>query len=352
MEPISFATVLLPLVMGLQPVDLVVTDRVATVEVLLDGQEVARLQGPPWSIEADLGDDLVPHRLEAVAFDGSGLEIGRARQWINRSRSVGAAETAMALSVEVADRSSLGSTRVLASDGQSLAVSLIEHPPASVIVVFDREAEEAWRAMRFRTGSTKPPATYDPTGEAPMRGLRSDDRQAVAPLSGTTTLHVLASVPSADLEFPMSLPMVAPDGDAILGIPLKIPPAATDSEQTLADAVAMAGRLVAGRDHRRAVLLILGDGSDDASTFTASQVREYLAALGVPLVVWSPETRTVRNSPWGEVERVANRRQLDGAVKQLREILDHQVVVSLDEAPLPQAIAVADGVEGVRIAGR
>ena len=71
--------------MGLQPVEIMAGDTVAAVEVLLDGELNARLIGPPWSLVVDLGPELAPHTLEAVAFDAAGKEMGRALQWINMS---------------------------------------------------------------------------------------------------------------------------------------------------------------------------------------------------------------------------------------------------------------------------
>jgi hypothetical protein len=83
---VAFATLFLGLVIGLQPVELVVGEGVARVELVLDGAVVAETAGPPWRIACDFGAELAPHRLEAVARDASGGELGRAVQWINLPR--------------------------------------------------------------------------------------------------------------------------------------------------------------------------------------------------------------------------------------------------------------------------
>ena len=84
---IHFLTLFLSLTVGVQPVEMAVADaRVASIEILLDGASVGRVEGPPWVVECDFGDDLRPHVLEAVARDASGLELERIEQRINLPR--------------------------------------------------------------------------------------------------------------------------------------------------------------------------------------------------------------------------------------------------------------------------
>lgn len=82
---IEFATFFLGLILGPQQVELLVHDNVAAIEVVLDHQVVGRLNQPPWQLTVDLGEELAPHVLEAVAFGSSGTEIGRVDQWLNVS---------------------------------------------------------------------------------------------------------------------------------------------------------------------------------------------------------------------------------------------------------------------------
>ncbi len=63
-----------------------VQGRVAEVELLLDGEEVATFDSPPWVAPIDLGPALSPHELVARALDEKGSEITRVRQWINMPR--------------------------------------------------------------------------------------------------------------------------------------------------------------------------------------------------------------------------------------------------------------------------
>lgn len=83
---VAFASLFLGLVAGVQPVELVVGEGVATVELRVDGASVAEVTGPPWRTGLDFGSGPVPHELVAVARDPEGAELGRARQWVNLPR--------------------------------------------------------------------------------------------------------------------------------------------------------------------------------------------------------------------------------------------------------------------------
>ncbi|MEM9556990.1 MAG: hypothetical protein AAGC60_22220 [Acidobacteriota bacterium] len=92
---ITFGTLLLGLLVGVQPVTVLVSDETAAVEIWLDGERVERLEQPPWRFEVDLGESLVPHELEAVAFDADGAELGRAVQRVNLLRQEAEATIAL-----------------------------------------------------------------------------------------------------------------------------------------------------------------------------------------------------------------------------------------------------------------
>jgi hypothetical protein len=83
---ITFAFLFLGLVLGNHQVELLVEGDVAMVRLELDGEPIGELTGEPWRLEVDLGPDLHPHRLEAIAFDEEGRETDRARQLINLPR--------------------------------------------------------------------------------------------------------------------------------------------------------------------------------------------------------------------------------------------------------------------------
>ncbi len=80
---IAFVTLLLGLTAGVKTVEVGVADSVASVEVLLDGTAAGTLDGPPWRLDVDLGAELAPHHLVAIARDAGGVELGRAEQWVN-----------------------------------------------------------------------------------------------------------------------------------------------------------------------------------------------------------------------------------------------------------------------------
>jgi len=85
---VQFVSLFLGLIVGIHPVELaVVGDRVASVELLLDGDRVGEARGEPWIIECDFGEPLRPHVLVAVARDSEGAILGRTEQRVNVPRS-------------------------------------------------------------------------------------------------------------------------------------------------------------------------------------------------------------------------------------------------------------------------
>jgi hypothetical protein len=85
---IAFLSLFFGLITGPYPIELSVNGPVAAVEILLDGQTAARLDGPPWKTEVDFGRDLLPHHIVARALDASGQEVGRAQGWANFPNSL------------------------------------------------------------------------------------------------------------------------------------------------------------------------------------------------------------------------------------------------------------------------
>lgn len=83
---VSFVSLFLGLVLGPQTVAVQVAAPATRVEIHLDGELVAEIPDPPWEVQIDLGRDLLPHELVAVAFDQHDSEVDRAIQWINLPR--------------------------------------------------------------------------------------------------------------------------------------------------------------------------------------------------------------------------------------------------------------------------
>jgi hypothetical protein len=123
---VTFATIFLGLLVGVQSVEVLVTDPVAAVELRLDGERVGTLRSEPWALDCDFGDDLVPHELVALALDAEGREIDLARQWVNLPGPP--AEASIFL-----EDSENGASRVARLSWESL----VEAVPTRVVVSFD-----------------------------------------------------------------------------------------------------------------------------------------------------------------------------------------------------------------------
>lgn len=88
MKSLAFLTLYLGLVWGQPVVELAAVDGTDRVELRMDGELQAILYGgPPWKVRLDLGDELVPHHVEAVSFDARDRVLGRAEQWLNLPRA-------------------------------------------------------------------------------------------------------------------------------------------------------------------------------------------------------------------------------------------------------------------------
>jgi Ca-activated chloride channel family protein len=66
-----------------------ISDRdVSRVEFYLDGQIAGERSAPPYALRLDMGRLPEPHRIEVVAFDSGGTEIGRDRLTVNESGGI------------------------------------------------------------------------------------------------------------------------------------------------------------------------------------------------------------------------------------------------------------------------
>lgn len=92
---VVFVTLFLALTVGVQAVEVRVEGPVAEVEFFLDGELMAVAPNAPWRVFYDFGQDLRPHEIVAVARDGEGNEIGRAKQLVNYPRDKVAANIAL-----------------------------------------------------------------------------------------------------------------------------------------------------------------------------------------------------------------------------------------------------------------
>ena len=136
------------------------------------------------------------------------------------------------------------------------------------------------------------------------------------------------------LLFPPSRDIDPTDRGFLRFLMLPGPPDNPDARLQFADAVAVAGVDAVTGAQRRAVVLILSRKKDD-SVHKPRAVRNYLAALGVPLFVWSPTgPRPEAASTWGEVVDISSVPRLNGAVNRLRDTLKEQRIAWVDVDPL------------------
>lgn len=91
---IAFLTLFLGIATGVHTVELSAAAEVARIELYIDGTRIVEL-GPPWTATIDLGGEIAPRELVAVAFDGKGTRLGEARQWVNRATSDAGASFAL-----------------------------------------------------------------------------------------------------------------------------------------------------------------------------------------------------------------------------------------------------------------
>ncbi len=451
---IEFVTLFLGLASGPQTVEVVVGESVAAVELVLDGETVARAEEPPWLLPLDLGPLPLPRRLAAVARGAGGEELGRAEQGINLPRDAAEARLLLERSAEghpVAaqltweSRAGARPAQVTVTlDGEPLAVAdwdRFELPPVEldrfhVLQARLRFSDEVWAETYVGFGGaytdttdirlTALPVTmvgkaasYGPrdlqdllrkAGEplrvvAVERGLADvvvvragAVVEAVARLEGLTgrdsssaigsinvvsvadagpsvrgayattndrirrvaalaederlrllvprTKEVVRQVLRMEL-FPTS-PEISPEQGGYrwaLGLEVTLP--GLEGGERLADAVAIAGLHAASGNRRRAVVLALAGEVEDASRYAVGEVRRYLEALRVPLVVWRIGEAVAADRRWGAVETIADEKDLKRAVRELQAGLDRQRMIWLEGRHLPAEISLPERRAGV-----
>ncbi|MCP4898958.1 MAG: hypothetical protein GY906_18460 [bacterium] len=435
MATIAFITMFLGLVVGQQPVELAVSgDRVAMVEIVLDGATVGRLEAPPWRYTCDLGSELLPHELVAIARDDEGNELIRTRQWINLPRDPAEATLVVGKELEGGRRLARLVWRDIYGvepismmaffDGMPLAVTDPERiilPPHDLDTVHLLRAEIQFPEQRQTTAEVlfgggyganvraeltavaveiekgKMPSVDAIQGwflsdgrELPVavveqersellmvvdRGVELDlakllprlpDRWNYSSFSGSRPEPLLGEEQSVQFLWP--IPMRGASGNQkyalfkptrrffkedghlielldrlrLAGLP--------EGPQRLTDAVAVAGRMATRLGHPRMVILIVSKDPDDASQLSPAVVRQYLSSLQVPLVVWSPESKRLKGSAWGEVVRISTLGELNRALGRASKVLEHQRIVWIEGLHLPQQIALAQTAENLRLA--
>jgi hypothetical protein len=238
----------------------------------------------------------------------------------------------------------------LLAGGRALRVVAVEDEPAQLIMVRDIGAKEALRKLRLVGGVIQEPGSR-PRGSDYARYDLALERDARVRLLWPTARRTGDAGLVFEL-FDTSGDYTARDGGLHWLLTRVSNPEETKGEgQRFADAVAVAGLQVLAGNGPRAVLLVLGSDSPDESRYTPAQVRQYLAAIRVPLFVWSYKTPSPAViEVWGTVKDVSSPAGLRGAVGELKRELADQQVVWVDGLHLPQSISAAPQA-GLALAG-
>ncbi len=222
--------------------------------------------------------------------------------------------------------------------GRTLEVAAVERGSAEIVMVVDRgfssQLAEIWRRQKTMFGAAKLLATGILRRDQRLRFIYpvAELRQAVH-----GSFHAFPPSGEYDLTEGGFYPLLA-----------ELEP--RPGEQRLTDAVAVAGLTASRHRRRRAVVLALGPEPADASELAAAQVRGYLAALRVPLVVWRLGEPASELAAWGETVDVSSFVKIDAALRDLKKRLDRQAIVWLDGFHLPQDVRLAGGADvGVRM---
>jgi hypothetical protein len=223
-----------------------------------------------------------------------------------------------------------------AADGRPLAVNAVEEGPAQLFVVSsvpDDVLTSAGHRLRNLTSALLNP---------------EDQILLVSPAAQ----RIDSAAERSDL-FPITAPFrYSSAGDLFEKIRKTVFPRAAGRPVRIADAVAAAGLAAMKENRRRAVLLVLAGSEEDASLYAAAVIRRFLAALRVPLYVWSlggakPGTTAAE---WG-AEEVSQTWHVAGAARRIRQDLDSQRIVMVDGRHLPQSIALTPAAKGIELAG-
>jgi hypothetical protein len=411
---IEIVTLFLGLVTGPQPVELAVGPQATAVEIRLDGQVVERLTSPPWDLEIDLGEALVPHELVAIARDETGRELARARRWINIDMPMAKIDGRAPPGGLTALPLVLGADRIPApaemsawfqADGHALVVSAVHQGPAEVLVVQDPVTRPALENMARiflgyqldrlgiparQTRSDSPDwnpellrtpqeafrdaamELFDVPGNAPESlqiGRLWRAYHEFAGLGDETAVRFISPL-AAPVSRSASQRYLFAGSAGVADVGLfwlieKVPP--MGFARRVADAVAIAGREAHAGGRRRGVVLLLDDEATDNSLHTVSAVRSYLRALRVPLFIWTLSA-TAPPTAWGEatfigLQASGRDRSIDqadlaeafdrfgDAASELRRRLAGQRIVLLGGEHLPHRIELTAAAVGARPAG-
>jgi hypothetical protein len=317
-----------------------VKERPEVVELLWHHREQARpksavltFDGAPLRVAKNFSarlprfDDQHPHVLGAELRFADGV-VARSELVIEGgfSDSVGTQLTPIALN-RTSPQESEALNGCLSVHGDPVRTSVAEKKDALVLIVKDPDPVEAERSLDPKRAMLR----RGPKGEALKKELQLD------PDTTARILWPVASQLKAPGEPATKLFLMAPDEAASAGgmrwlLTRTFARSAGPAPRQFADGVAVAGLRAFGSGRRRAVILLLSQTRDE-SNYAPAVVRRYVAAIGVPLFVWSlTGPRPDLADSWGPVDDISSPETLHKATDRLREALTAQRVawVSLD----------------------
>lgn len=230
--------------------------------------------------------------------------------------------------------------------GRPVPVAAVEDGPGKVVIVRVPAANEILNKLL----ASRERATQAPIFRRQML-LGEEDQVRFLSLSGSPFRN--SRVP-AEL-FDMSPPLGRKDGGLFWYLTnTRMPVVRKGVNLRITDAVAVAGLQATAGNHRRAVVLVLGNEVKDSSRYDPAAVRAYLESIHVPLFVWSLYGPTAASAKaWGApVEDVSNIAKLGQAAAKLKAELDAQKIVWIEGRLLPQAVTLSPEAKGVTLPGR
>ncbi|HEX3584086.1 MAG TPA: hypothetical protein VH087_20135, partial [Thermoanaerobaculia bacterium] len=278
-------------------------------ELKADGKRIAldaNLAGQLPALSSD-----VPHLLQATIESASGETAETTAIFGGMADSQSGAITAVPV---VLNGNAPRDARALEGFFAGATAIGIEKPAADVILVRDpSEADGVMRLGRPLSGGNDAPPSSSASGNIYSRGAPLPPSRSTSSsdswISRDGTVRFLwpyagraASGTPTDL-FPSSRRFDRSNG-GFHWLLSSVASPVTSPQLRYSDAVAVAGLQALGRQHPRAVVLIVGPSFRDSSTLTAAQVRTFLDSVGVPLFVWSfadAASQPAGTKEWGPV---------------------------------------------------
>lgn len=226
------------------------------------------------------------------------------------------------------------------AEGQPLAAAAIEDGPGKVVFVQVPAGSAVLRHLL--------PGRRRQSLDLFKNELRLGEDDGVRFLSLAPAAYRESRVPSQ--LFDMSTELTSKDGGVLWFLTKKQLKNPDVGSLRIPDAVAVAGLQAAAENHRRAVVLVVGNEVPDSSRYDPATVRRYLESIRVPLFVWSlygPDAPAAR--AWGQAEDISTLENLGKAVNRLRAEMASQTIVWVEGRHLPQAVSLTPAARGVEL---